>query len=316
MLQYPPMNLIQKTIKTVDGWQRQHLSAAFPYAVIKKYGEDEAGYQAALLTYYGFLSLFPLLLVLTTVVGLIGGNHEGFKMTLISGLTNYFPTFGNQLSGQTQGLHKTGAPLIIGILFTLYGARGVADAFRNGVNHIWQTPRSERVGFPLSVVKSLALVGVGGFGLLAANIISGFAAAAGRGLIFRLLSLSINIFILFWLFRILLNMTLPKKVPFSVTRSGAAAAAIGLVVLQLVGNLVLKHELKSLSAVSSYFAVALGLLFWLYLQAQVVYYAIEITSVRSLRLYPRGLQADDLTAADKRVYRRQVQRDKIDGETV
>ena len=305
----PAMNRLEKIIAVVDHWQQNNRLTAFPYAVVKKYGEDEAGYQAALLTYYGFLSLFPLLLVLTTLVGIIGGNHEAFKHTILQGLTNYFPSFGDQLS-KVQSIHKSGLALVVGVLFTLYGARGVADAFRNGVNHIWETPKSKRPGFPQSNLQSLAIIGVGGGGFLLASITSGFAAAAGHGLLFRLLSTLLNLVILFWVFRRLLSLALPGVLPARNTRSGAAAAAIGLVTLQLLGSLILKNELKNLNAVYSIFALSLGLLFWLYLQAQTIYYAVEIASVRSLKLYPRGLQANHLTPADKRVYKRQVLREK------
>ena len=303
------MSRIQTILNAIDNWQRRHRFTAFVYAVIKKYGDDEAGYQAALLTYYGFLSLFPLLLVFTTIIGALGGNHEALKETVMHGVTNYFPSFGDQLS-KVQSIHKSGIALIIGILFSIYGARGVADAFRNGVNHIWETPKSQRPGFPKANLQSLAIIGIGGGGFLLASITSAIAAAAGHGILFRLLSILINLLILFWVFRLLLNLALPSHLLSRNTRSGAAAAAIGLVVLQLLGNLILKNELKNLNAVYSIFALSLGLLFWLYLQAQTIYYAVEIACVRSTRLYPRGLQADNMTAADKRVFKRQALREK------
>ena len=166
------------------------------------------------------------------------------------------------------------------------------------------------VGFPLSIVKNFTLVVVGGAGFLLASVSSGVAAAAGHGFLFRGLSIGVNIFILFWLFRFLLNTTLPSHVPKAQTRSAAAAAAIGLVVLQVAGGFVLGRELKNLDAVYSYFAVALGLLFWIYLQAQTIYYAVEIASVRSLSLYPRSMQNTDLTDADKRAYARMAESEK------
>src|SRR4051812_43588700 len=116
-----PMNIIQKTVYKIDLFQRRFRPVAFIYAVIKKYGDDEAGYQAALLTYYGFLSLFPLLLVLTTVAGMLAGGHPHLRETIISGTTSYFPTLGNQLSEHIGGLHKSGLALVVGIVLTLYG---------------------------------------------------------------------------------------------------------------------------------------------------------------------------------------------------
>jgi len=305
------MNIVKKTIQTIDNYQRRHAVLGFPYAVVKKYGDDAAGYQAALLTYYGFLSLFPLLLVLTTVITIIPGQSHHLQATIIASTTNYFPMLGTQLSGHVQTIHKTGVALVIGTLFIFYGARGVADVFRYGVNHIWHVPHSQRDGFPKSLFKSLSLVVVGGSGFMLASLISGFAAAAGHGIIFRVLSLTINIFILFWLFLFLMQVSLPQHVTIKETRVGAASAAIGLVILQVAGGYLLTKELKTLDALYSYFAIALGLLFWIYLQAQTVYYAIEINSVKYDRLWPRGIDGDKPTAADNKVNARHTNNEQL-----
>lgn len=294
------MNAIQKLIVRLDFLQRKRPFTAFSYAVIKKYGEDEVGYQAALLTYYTFLSLFPLLLLLTTVTQLIATSHPGLQAAIIRGTTSYFPVLGGQLSGHVHSLHRSGLALIIGILFTFYGARGVADAFRHGVNHIWQVPIGERDGFPKAALKSLSIMIVGGFGFIVAAITSSLTSSAGHELVFRLLSLMVNVFILFWVFNFLLNISLPHRMSLKNIWVGAAAASIGLVVLQSFGTYLLARELKNLDALYSYFALALGLLFWIYLQAQILCYAIEIAAVRDRKLWPRSLSGQNLTKADKR----------------
>jgi membrane protein len=282
-----------KTFKTiigkVDGWQQRHRWPAFTYAVIKKYGEDESGYQAALLTYYGFLSLFPFLLVVTTLAGVVAGNHPVQQQDIIRSITNYFPVLGGQLSNHIHTLHKNGLALVLGLVFMLYGARGVANAFRRSVQNIWQVPKPQRLGFPRTVLNSMAIILVGGLGFLAASVSTGFAATAGQGPAFRLLSVAVNLFILFWVFTFLLNACLPRHVPVKDTTSGALAAAIGLVLLQVLGGYLLKTELKRLDALYSYFAVALGLLFWIYLQAQLMHYAITISAVRAQHLWPRSI---------------------------
>jgi membrane protein len=283
------MNVLKKTVRTLDVFQQRHHFTAFSYAVIKKYGEDGAGTQAALLTYYGFLSLFPLLLVLTTVTNNIIGNNPHLQDTVIEGITNYFPLLGNQLSSHVHGLNRSGLALIVGILFTIYGARGVAEAFRNGVQYIWQVPESKRDKFPKSTIKSLCLLLIGGLGLITASVLAGLASAAGHDPVFRVLPILLNMFILFWLFNFLLNFSLPSHLPIKQTKVGAAAAAIGLVVLQSLGGFILARELKNLDALYSYFAIALGLMFWIYLQAQILYYAMEIAYVSSHKLWPRSL---------------------------
>ncbi|HTB48569.1 MAG TPA: YihY/virulence factor BrkB family protein [Verrucomicrobiae bacterium] len=301
------MNFIQKAIRNIDTFQQGHRLPGFTYAVIKKYGEDQSGYQAALLTYYSFLSLFPLLLVLTTVTDSIAHSHPHLQATIIRSMTDYFPVLGNQLSEHVHTIHKSGLALVVGIVFTLYGARGVAAVFRHGVNHIWQVPKRNQDSLPKTILKNLGLVIIGGLGFLAASISAGLAAAAGHGIAFRLLSVAVNVFILFWLFVFLLNVSLPRHVTVKETRVGAATAAVGLVILQALGSYLLVRELKSLDALYSYFAIALGLLFWIYLQAQVLYYSVEVATVHAQQLWPRSLTGR-LTPADEQVHARQAAR--------
>ena len=283
------MSFINKFVNKLDAWQQRHHWSAVTYAVIKKYGQDESGYQAALLTYYGFLSLFPLLLVLTTLTSLAANNHPALQQSVIRSTTAYFPVLGNQLAEHISTLHKNGLALAAGILFTLYGTRGVADVFRRGVQHIWRVPAERRPVFPRTIFSSLSIVVVGGLGFSAASICAGLAASAGHGPAFRLLSGAINLFILFWLFTFLLNACLPRHVPIKDVRSGALSAAIGLIILQGLGGYLLKREVRHLDALYSYFALALGLLFWIYLQAQLLYYAVTLAAVRAQRLWPRSL---------------------------
>jgi membrane protein len=305
------MSFIDKFVARADDFQRQYRLPGFIYAVIKKYGDDHAGYQAALLTYYGFLALFPLLLVLTTVANMVASRDPVLQAKIIESMTDYFPVLGNQLSETVGTLHKTGVALVIGLLFTLYGARGVADAFQHGIHHIWHVPYEKRPGFPQATIKSIILVIIGGLGMFAASVSSSVAAAAGHGPLFYVLSAAVNLLVLFWVFVLILNLCLPKHVPLAELRSGAITAAVGLVILQTVGGYVLTQQLKNLNALYSNFAIPLGLLFWIYLQSQVVYYAIEIANVRSQKLWPRSLDGKRLTPADKVAYSGQAKKEKV-----
>ncbi len=300
------MVALMKLVRNIDGFQQKHRAAAFSFAVVKRYGEDAAGTQAALLTYYGFLSLFPLLLLLTTITTDVISNSQ-LQTTVVRSVTDYFPLLGKELASHVHALHRNGFALVVGILFTLYGARGVADAFRKGVQHVWQVPESQRDAFPKSLLKSLALLLVGATGFVAASVLTGLTAAAGQSTGFRVLSVLINMFILFWVFNFLLDFSLPRHLPLKETRVGAACAAVGLVVLQLVGGLILAHQLKNLDALYSYFALALGLMFWLYLQAQILYYSMEIAYVHSHKLWPRTISGELPTAVDEHL---EAQRDK------
>jgi len=293
------MRFIDRLIDKANDFQKEHRLFAFTLAVIKKYGDDMAGREAALLTYYSFLSLFPLLLVLTTVTDVIVGRNPHLHSTIINGLTNYFPLLGNQLATHVHRLNASGLAIITGVLFTLYGARGVADVFRSGMQDIWGVPKKEREGFPENVFKSIALIIVGGAGFILASILAAYTSSSGHGLLFRLLAWAVNIIILFLLFNFLINFSLPKHITIKDIWVGAIVAAIGLVLLQYLGGFILSRQLKRLDALYSYFAVALGLLFWIYLQAQVLYYSVEIAVVKSKNLWPRSLKSNNPTPADE-----------------
>lgn len=298
------MKIIQNSIDALDVFQRRHKPMAFIFAVIKKYGEDDAGYKAALLTYYAFLSLFPLLLILATLTGFVAKSYPSVTQDIIKGATDYFPVLGTQLAEHVSGLRSTGFALAVGLLFTLYGARGVAGALQHGVQHIWGIKRSERPGFPQSTLNSLKIVVVGGAGFVLAAVSVGVASSAGHGVEFRILAGLLNFVLLFCLFTFLINACLPNRITFKQTRPGAITAAIGLVALQAVGGYVLAHEIRNLDALYSYFALSLGLLFWIYLQSQIIFYAIEIAAVSDKKYWPRSLSDANPTASDKRAAER------------
>jgi len=283
---------IKKTLSKVNSTQQKIPIVSFIVAVVKKYSDDQAGRQAALLTYYSFLSLFPMLLILTTLTDIIVGSNSDLKNTIIHGLTNYFPLLGSQLTVHVHRLRTSGLVLVIGLIFTVYGTRGVANVFRNGVQDIWQIPKKERDNFPETLYKSLTVIIVGGFGFILASIISGVASNLNGDIDYRVVPYLINIFLLFWLFNFLINFNLPKHIPYKETWAGALIASVGLVILQSLGGIVVAHELKKLDALYSYFALSLGLIFWLYLQIQVLYYAFEVAVVKSYRLWPISLSAE------------------------
>ena len=284
------MDFINHRLKRIDIFQRAHPIFGFPYAVVKKYGEDQGGYQAVLLTYYGFLSLFPLLLVLTTLAQWLLRGDSHLRTRVITGATTYFPIVGSQLQHNVHGFSRTGLPLIIGLLVLIYGLRGIGDAFRHTVNHVWRVPHAERSGFFPAIARSFSIVFFGGLGFLGSAIIASYATTAGHNYGLRASFITFSALVLFVSFIFVIKTALNKQVGFHQIWVGAAVATIGLIVLLSLGGYIITHELKNLDNLYGTFAVVLGLLFWLYLQIRLVVYAIEIDSVRILRLWPRSFR--------------------------
>lgn len=295
-------NLIERIVARVDAFQQRHKVFALPYGVVKKYGDDEAGYQAALIAYYGFLSLFPLLIVATAIVQMISQHDVNLRDQFLSSINYYFPALGSNLAESIKSPSKTGVALVIGLLITFYGAKGVADAIQHALNHVWGVPRHLRAGFPKSTIRSIAIIILGGLGLLAASTITGYATGGDHTGVIRALLWLAGFSVLYLVFWAVFTFgSSARKRPFA-NISGAFFAAIGITVLQSLGTYIISRQLKGQTGLNAQFAVVLALLFWMYLQAQVVLYAIELNTVRALKLWPRSIQPKPPLPADKKAY--------------
>lgn len=295
------MNVIQRLIAGIDRLQQKHPVLGLPIGVIKRFAENDASHQAALITYYGFLSLFPLLLVFTSVVQLVSQGNQSFYQTVMDGVNSYFPVIGDQLSRNIATSTKSGPALAVGLLVALYGARGGADAFRTSLNHLWHVPKKKRAGFPKNILLSVVSLFVGGLGLTMAAVLSASAAGLGRSIIFKLLAIFGALIILtptfYWLFRINLPRSLGKRNLMIM----AIWASLVVLIVQNMGSYLVTRQLRTLSPLYGTFAIVLGLLFWIYLQAMLVLYVVQIRIVRSRNLWPRSISGQHLTEADKRL---------------
>ncbi|MGB4967744.1 MAG: YihY/virulence factor BrkB family protein [Candidatus Saccharimonadales bacterium] len=295
-------NIFEPLQSWFDGFQQRHKSVGFPYAVIKKYSDDEAGYQAALITYYGFLSLFPLLIVATAVIQTVSQKNFSLRDQFIQSVNSYFPAIGSSLTESINTPSKSGLTLFAGLLIMFYGARGITQAIQHALNHLWAVPRHKRTGFPKAPLRSLAMIVFGGIGLVIAASFNGWAASAGHDIASRFvlwLSGFTVLFLVLW--GIFTFGSSARKRPFS-NIPGAFLAALGLLTLQVMGSYLITRQLHSFKGLNAQFAIVLVLMFWMYLQAQLVMYAIEFNSVRTLKLWPRSVNNKPPTAADRKAY--------------
>lgn len=283
-------NIPTKVIKAIDTYQRHHAVPGFVYAVIKKYGQDNGGYQAAILTYYGVLSLFPLLIVFTTLTQLLLKNNASLRMKVAHSVVHYFPIVGNQLQQSIHSPKKAGVELLISLVITFYGARGAASALQYALSLLWDTPRVEQPPFLKNLSRDIGIIVGGGLGFVAAVVLSSYAAVLGGGLGIKILATLLSTVLLWATFIIILKLAVAGDKPVKTVASGAAIAAVGIQILQTAGTAILAHELEGFHNEYGTFALVIGLFFWLYLQAQVILYAVEVDVVRTFHLFPRSLQ--------------------------
>jgi YihY family inner membrane protein len=298
------MNAIERTMRRVDAFQQRHSAVGFPFAVVKKFGDDQAGNLAALIAYYGFFSLFPLLLVFVTVLGFVLQGNSGLEGSILKSALAQFPIIGDQIRRNIHSINGSGAALAVGILGTLWGGLGVMQAMQTAMNRVWNVPIRERPNFWKARVRALLMLVLLGAASISSAAVAGIAAAAGGSLVFKIggyvLSLALNLGVFMLAFRILTA----RKLTWGDVFPGAMVAAVGWLVLQAVGGYIVGHQLKSASQVYGLFAMVIGLLAWMSLGAQLTLYAAEINVVRKERLWPRNLVQPPLSDADRRAYRR------------
>jgi membrane protein len=298
------MNPARPVMRVIDRFQQRRPVLAFPIAVWKKFGDDSAGSLAALIAYYAFASIFPLLLVLVTVASLVLQHHPALLHTVRTDAVKDFPGFGAQLV-PAHGLHEAGFALAIGIILTFFGARGVASAAQNAFNQIWEVPLVRRPGFLPSTLRSLALILVVGLGQIVTLAISGLAggvghsfSGAGAYVAATAVALVMNVG-LFW---VAFRLATAPEVPGRDLWLGAGISAVAWQILQSVGTTLLRDDVSKSSATSGTFALVLGLLAWFYLQAEITLYAMEASAVHARKLWPRSMFPPPLTEQDLRAY--------------
>ena len=173
----------------------------------------------------------------------------------------------------------------------------------NAMNQVWEVPMRARPGFFPRTIRSLTTIGTVGVGIVLTTLTSGVGSAAGGfGVATRAGVLAASIALNLGLFLVAFRVLTARVVAWRDLLPGAVFTAIAWEVLQSLGGLYVSHTLRGMSPTYGLFAIVLGLVAWLSLQAQVVVYAAEINVVRADRLWPRSLAPPPLTDADDRAY--------------
>lgn len=298
-------------IERLDGYQRRHRWLGFPLAVTYKFFEDQGPYLAALITYYGFVSLFPLLLLLASGLGFVLQDNSDLQQRILDSALNQFPVIRDELTDPA-ALRGSGLAVLIGGLLAIYGALGVAQAVQNAMNVAWSVPRNHRPNPLRARLRSLSLIATAGLAVLSTTVLSvigGSSAADDRvlgGWIPRLVTLT-AIAVNAAIFVVVFRLSTARPLGVRTVLPGAVLAAVIWQALQLFGTVYVANVVQNSGTTYGVFAVVLGLLAWIFLAALGLVFSVEINVVRVKRLYPRALLTPftdnvDLTAADRRAY--------------
>ena len=287
-------------LHALDRLQRRRRALGFPLGVLKKYSDDGAGQLAALMAWYGFFSLFPLLLVLVTVLGYVLRDNHHLYDQIVRSAVGRFPVIGPDL--QVNALHGSAVALVVGLVAALWAGLGVTLAGQRAMDQVWNVPRRLRRDFLSSRLRGLVILVVLGLANVAATTAVGLILAGLGGTAFKvagaLASALLNVGLFWAAFRLLTTDDVPTRELWL----GIVVAAVGWTVLQALGGIYVNHVVRRARQTYGFFAIVIGLLTWLYLGAQMLLFAAEANVVRARGLWPRGL-FDPATAADVQALR-------------
>jgi YihY family inner membrane protein len=280
---------VKAPLRRFDEFQQRKPALALPLGILKKFGEDEGGSMVSLIAYRAFFSLFPLLLLMITILGYVLAGNSELREEVVNGTLSQFPIIGNQLKGGE--LKGSGVALAIGIVGSVLAGIGVILETEATFNRSWGVPKSAERGFVGSRLRAIVLLVVLGGLAVVSTVLGGLAAGgadlfgAGGKVAGLAIATVLNLFVFGAVFRLLTTDTVATRALIP----GVVVATIGWEVLQGVGGWYISHEVKNASAVYGTFALVIGLLAWIHLGAMFVVLGAETNVVRTRKLWPRPI---------------------------
>jgi membrane protein len=305
----------QRMVRRADELQRRHTALAFPTAVLKKFGDDRASQLAALIAYYGFFSLFPLLLVFATVAAFVIEGNPELQRRLIDSVLDQFPVVGTEI-GKTidESINQlSGSPvaLTIGIVGALWTGTAVVAAAQQAMDDIWDVPRVDRPGLLGRMMRAFLLLFVFAASLVLSTFLAGTGTETGwADMLLRVISIVGLVLVSVGVFAFAFRVLTAATITWQQVLPGAIVAAIGWTVLLMVGRWIVDRQISQASAIYGFFATVIGLLAWIYLAAQLFLLAGEVNVVRARRLWPRSLIAPPLASEDREVLASQAEEER------
>jgi membrane protein len=309
-------------VERVDEFQRRHRVLGIPLGVVYKFFDDQGGYLAAVISYYAFVAIFPILLIASSVLGFVLQGHPGLQQKILTSALAQFPIVGDQL-GRPEGIQGSTSAVVVGSLAALYGIIGLGQAAQNAVNVVWAIPRNSRLNPVVSRLRGLVWMVLAGLALVMVAVLTSvgghldiFGTELGGGV--RWAATALTVVLTAAVLGTMMRLSTPQDESLREVLPGAVAIAVAWQVLQLVGGVYVEHVIKKASQMNAVFATVLGLVALLYIGTVIAMLGLEINVVLAKRLYPRALltpftDAVQLTEADKRVYREYAQAQRHKG---
>jgi membrane protein len=291
--------LVNRIIAWADRMQRAHGVLGFPYAVVKKYGDDEGGRQAALITYYGFLSIFPLLLLGVAVLSRVLADHPDLRQRLIDEIVPQ--ALRSTVEHSLATLPTSTIPFVVGLIGLLFSGTGVVFSAYQTLNHVAAVRHRLRAGFFSRYVRVFVVLAMLMAGALATGSLTVVATALpGQPGVQRAAAVLGSALVVFAVLLFGAKLLLARPAPVRALWPGAIVGALAVTIVLNAGPPLLARLVIKAGPVYGSFATVAGMFALLYLVGQALVYAAEIAAVRYAKLWPRALDLNHPTAADAR----------------
>ena len=293
--------LVGRVIAWADRVQRQHGVFGFPYAVIKKYSDDDGGREAALITYYGFLSTFPLLLLGVAILSKVLASDPELRQRLITAIVP--PRLQSTVEQAESKLPTSTVPFIAGLIGLLFSGTGVVFSAYQTLNNVAAVPRRMRAGFFPRYIRVFVMLATLLLGAVAVGALTVVATALpGLPGVDRAVAVLGSTLVIFGVLLLGARLLLVRHAPFRALWPGAVMGAVVVALLLNLGAPLLARLVAKAGPVYGSFATVAGMFALLYLVSQGLVYSAEVAAVRYAHLWPRALDVNNPAPADFRAY--------------
>jgi YihY family inner membrane protein len=287
-------------LERADRLQKRSKPASVAVATAKKFSEDQSANLAAMIAFWGFFSIFPLFLVLVTLLALFLPASD--KNSVLGHVAQLFPLLDPK---SIRGLSGAWWTLVLGLVTALWSGLGAIRTAQFAFNSVWEIPMHERPGMVKQVVRSVWVLGTIGTGLVFTTLLSGLVASSASGVNLGaagriggyVLSAVFDVGLFVAAFRILTE----REVTTRDVLPGSILSGVAFFVLQQLSALIISRYLKNAQSTYGHFATVITILWWFYLQSMITLLGAQLNVVLNERFYPRSLVDAPQTEADHRV---------------
>jgi membrane protein len=287
------------TLGKVDRAQKRSKVTAVAVATFTKFREDQTTSLATMIAFWGFFSIFPLLLVLVTILGYVLPASD--KNNVLTHVAQLLPVIPAQ---SVKGLTGAWWALVLGLVTSLWSGLGAVRTLQTAFSSVWEIPIHERPGFIEQIRRGLGALVTIGVGLVLTTLISGFVTSSSTGVHLgiagRIAGYVISILLDVGLFVAAFRLLTDAEVSVRDVLPGAVFAGVVFFILQELSAFIISRHLHSAKSTYGTFATVITILWWFYLQAIVTLLGAQLNVVLKRRLYPRSLVDAPQTEADHR----------------